>query len=151
MSEFVSNLRTHTVSIWIRHRKEPENKELKGKEKQGQNKRSVEKDSLNIMTYFVSETTSTSGLAAMRVSESPTVGLSIATSPLVELTTWTDPWRSLGVNPPTPRFLRSYCPRLLLSSFEYHGDVGVMGSRDEFLLAFAVRTSPPFDDDDSCN
>jgi hypothetical protein len=26
-----------------------------------------------------------------------------------------------------------------------------MGSRDEFLLAFAVRTSPPFDDDDSCN
>ena len=100
------------------------------------------------MTYLVSETTSTSGLAAMRVSERPTVGLSIATSPLVELTTWTEPWRSLGVNPPTPRFLRSYCARLL-SSFENHGDVGVMGSRE--FLAFEVLTSPPFDDDVSCN
>lgn len=46
--------------------------------------------------HFVSDTTSTSVGMAMGVLECPVVGLSGANSLYVELTTWTESWRSLG-------------------------------------------------------
>lgn len=50
--------------------------------------------------HFVSSTTSTSGCAVIGVCEWPPVGSSPPNSPLVDETTWTDPWRSAGVSVP---------------------------------------------------
>lgn len=55
------------------------------------------------VSYLVSSAISISGCAVMGVCEWP-AGSSPPKSPLVEETTWTEPWRSAGVNVPPSRF-----------------------------------------------